>query len=62
MRLKKITVLDSCGNANAAVVDISVWADLGCFYCPPGEGVGGTVIKIELVLDVPNNQTVGYPQ
>ena len=62
MRLKKITILNNSGELHAAVVDNSVWADLGCYYCQPGGLPGGTVIKIELVLDVPNNQTVGYPQ
>lgn len=62
MKLKKVTMLECTGNVYAAVVDCSTWTDLGAFWCPPDGSPGGTIIKIELVLDVPNTETVGYPK
>lgn len=61
MRLKKVTVMDSCGNVNAAVVDGSMYTELGNYWCPPC-GQGGTVIKVELVLEVPDELTAGHPK
>lgn len=61
MQRIKVTLVSSDGRVAAYVAQQGEYIPPpGQSYSRPGDGFFGLVIKLELVMDVPNNETMGF--